>query len=488
MNTAPEPARTRLGGRALRAFGWSLLNNILVRAGTFLIGVLVARLLGPEQFGTFAVALVALGIVLSFNELGVSLAVVRWREAPDRILPTVNTISVLASGVLFAALYLTAPLVADVVGQADASGIIRLLAVSVLFSGAVAGPAALLERDFKQRRRLLIDQTVTWTGGLVSVVLVLMGHGAWGLAWGRVAGTAVGLILFIGSSRLPYRFGLDREYVGRLLRFGLPLAGTSLLMFAAVYLEQVIVGGRLGAVALGFYALAFNLAAWPINIFSAPLRSVAPATFARMQGDQAAMNSGLITIFTVLCMVVLPTCLLIGLAADELVLFIYGGPWRPAAEILRVLCLVAFLRIVMELVYDFLVVLQRTGYLFLVQAAWLTLLVPVLWWTAANWGARGVAAGQLGLLVGLVIPLYLWTLRRVGVPTWPLLRALLIPGAVTLIAAAPLLWYLSGDPRPIAGVAVTGLVGAVVLAVLAVLNKSSLTQVRGMGAAPVAES
>ena len=79
---------------ASNAFAWGLLNTVVSRLGTLGIGIVLARMLGPESFGTFAVAMVALMAVLSFNELGVSLAIVRWPEDPAKIVPTVNTISV----------------------------------------------------------------------------------------------------------------------------------------------------------------------------------------------------------------------------------------------------------------------------------------------------------------------------------------------------------------------------------------------------------
>src|SRR5215469_10439011 len=86
-----------LGGLASRALGWSFFNTAFSRLGTLGIGIVLARLLGPHAFGTYAVALVALIAVLSFNELGVSLAIVRWPGDPAEITPTVTTISIVSS-------------------------------------------------------------------------------------------------------------------------------------------------------------------------------------------------------------------------------------------------------------------------------------------------------------------------------------------------------------------------------------------------------
>ncbi len=117
--TAPvdiQPSADETGGvasRATRAFGWSFLNTIVSRLGTLAIGIVLARVLGPEAFGTFAVATVAMLAILSFNELGVSLAIVRWQDDPATIAPTVNTISVLSSLVLFGIVF------------ADRAGVLR---------------------------------------------------------------------------------------------------------------------------------------------------------------------------------------------------------------------------------------------------------------------------------------------------------------------------------------------------------------------------
>src|SRR5215472_2652981 len=88
-------------GRASRALTLSFISVAVLRFSMLGVGVLLARLLGPHAFGTFAVALVALLAVLSLNELGVSLAIVRWPDDPSEIAPTVATISCISSGILF---------------------------------------------------------------------------------------------------------------------------------------------------------------------------------------------------------------------------------------------------------------------------------------------------------------------------------------------------------------------------------------------------
>ncbi len=195
-------------------------------------GILLARLLGPHQFGTAAVAMVALLAVLSFNELGVSLAIVRWPGEPEEIAPTVTTISVVSSLVLYVALFFTAPEFASAMGAPAATAVIRVLDVSVVTNGVVAVPAALLERYFLQGRKTVADQVHSWSGAAVSVGMAWAGFGAMSLAVGQVVGAIAGGAVIIRFAPQPLRFGFDREKARKLMRFGLPLAGSKLYRFS----------------------------------------------------------------------------------------------------------------------------------------------------------------------------------------------------------------------------------------------------------------
>src|SRR5262249_54330804 len=281
-------------------------NTVLGRVGTLGIGIALARLLGPKEFGTYAVALIALMAVLSFNELGVSLAIVRWPGDPRAIASTVNTIALIASTLLALTIYFIAVPFATAMGEPSAAPVVQLLGLTVIISGGVASPAALMEREFKQKQRMLVDQVSSWVGAIGSIACAIIGMGAMSLAVGRLAGAAVAAVLFIRFSPHPWRLGLDRSQVGPLLRFGLPLSGASIVVFITGFADQIVVGRMLGPVMLGFYVLAFNLSQWPIAVFSQPLRNVAPATFSRLQHEPEAMRSAFRGIVGILAAVVLP--------------------------------------------------------------------------------------------------------------------------------------------------------------------------------------
>ncbi|WP_202980867.1 oligosaccharide flippase family protein [Microbacterium lushaniae] len=427
MSTATRRPSIVTPPGARRALVWSFANTAFGKFGTLLISILIARVLGPEEFGTYAVALVALMAVLSVNELGVSLAIVRWEEDPRTIAPTVTTISVAASLIFFGVAYAATPAFTAAMGDPQATDVVRLMLVCVPLNGLVATAAALLQREYQQGRRTAADQVNIWLGAGISVALALTGFGAMSLAIGRVVATVVFSIMLLVFSPLPLRFGWDRTYAGALLRFGLPLAGASIVVFAVGYSDQLVVGAVLGAQALGFYLLAFNLASWPVSMLSQPVRAVAPAAFARIQNDPERMDAGFRAAFRLLLVVALPVCAFVAGAALPIVTFVYGEVWAPAALALQWLALHAVLRIAFELAYDFLAVRRRSSTLMVIQIIWVLALIPALLVGANLGGMQGVAIAQLAVAAVVLVGCYAWALSRAGVHVGALVRTSIVP-------------------------------------------------------------
>ncbi len=163
---------------------------------------LLARLIAPEQFGVFAVAFVAYQIIMSCNELGVSVAIVRWPGDPARIIPTVWTLNLISSGLLATAVWVAAPWFAAAQNAPEATGVLRLLALAIPIAGFTAVPFAMVQRTFRQDLRMLADLTNMVVSTSIAVTLALMGSGAYALAWSQLLGNAVaGLVLWRTAPR-----------------------------------------------------------------------------------------------------------------------------------------------------------------------------------------------------------------------------------------------------------------------------------------------
>jgi PST family polysaccharide transporter len=476
--------RDTLTGKATRALGWSFASTILSRFGTFTIGIVLARLLGPNAFGTYAVAYIALQAVLTFNELGVSLAIVRWEGDPSEIAPTVTTVSLIVSAVIYGGCFLGSPAYASAMGAPAATTVIRVLGVVILFDGFTNTPAALLQRRFRQGQRMIADQANTWLGSAVTIALASDGYGAMSLAIGRMVGCLVGAILLVAFAPESLRVGFAPAKVRALLRFGLPLAGANLVTFAVTSVDQLVVGHLLGTEILGFYALALNLAGWPINMFSYPVRTVVPAVLSRLQHDRTAMRTTFLSTAGLLCAVAMPTCLLIGGSARPLIGFVYGNQWLPAAKPLIWLALLGAVQIFLLLAYDIFIVLGRSRFLLAAQLVWLLALIPALIAGSHADGIFGAALAEAAVAIVLVLPWYLGELSRAGIRVRALIGHTWLPAAGAALAGAVATAMARITPSDftalsLSGAATVAIVGWLVYrmrAVIAVLRSPSAAQ------------
>jgi O-antigen/teichoic acid export membrane protein len=473
-------ARERsLLGRASGALAWSFINTVVGRLGTLGIGIALARLLGPQEFGTYAVALIALMAVLSFNELGVSLAIVRWPDDPAAIAPTVNGISLIASTLIAGLTYVLAGPFASAMGEPDATGVVQLLGLSVIISGAVASPAALMQREFKQNTRMVVDQVTVWVGAITSITLAVLGTGAMSLAIGRIASATIGALLFLKFSPEPYRIALNRKHVGPLLRFGMPLAGASLVLFAIGFTDQIVVGRMLGATALGFYVLAFNLSQWPVTVFSQPLRNVAPATFARLQDQPETMRSAFRSIIGLLAAVAFPVCLLLSGAAGPIVGFVYGSAWADAASVLVWLGVLAAFKILYELAYDYLVVIGASRAILALQIVTFVTLIPALIVGVNLSGISGAAAAQVAVAAVIMLPLYVVLFARAGLRPGRLLARIWLPVVIAIGVGLSALGISELLPSNLAACVLAGTLTLLALAGLIHRDRAELRRLRG---------
>lgn len=458
-----RPSLRRLVGKSA---AWSTLDTVLGRLGQFAVGVAVARIVAPKDFGVFAIALVVHTVVVNISELGVSAALIR--DDPknvSRTAPTAAAIS-LGTGLFLGGLIaILSPVLATSLGSGHAAAAIAVMAINLPLAGLTAVPSALLKRDFRMDRIFYADMANMLVSGIAVVLLALAGWGPLALAWSWVAGQLATTVLLLSYKPGRYWPGWNKGQARRLLAFGLPLAGANLLAFLVLNVDYIIVGRTLGAETLGLYVLAFNISGWPINVFGAVIRSVSLPGFSRLRLDGASMPIQFVRALRLVASVTVPICLIIAALAKPAVIAIYGSRWSPAASALVGLCVLAIGRILLELSGDFLVTLGRTREVFLAQLPWLFALSASLIIVAPRYGIAGVGATQAVVVVAVVGPVYALLLRRAGVRTADAVRALIPAFAWGLVAAGvahlvslsidnPLLACIAGG---IAGLLVAGI-------------------------------
>ncbi|GAA2878271.1 hypothetical protein GCM10020220_080070 [Nonomuraea rubra] len=234
-----------IGRKAGRGLRWSLLGNLVMKAGSFVMSLVLARLLVPEDFGVFAIALAATQFVIYINDAGVIAATVQWRGRLSEIAPTATVVAILSSFALYALFWVIAPFYARLAGSEDAIWVIRILMATNLVYGLTAVRSAALMRRFEQDKLALANLAGFVANASVSITLAANGAGAYSFAWGQLSGGVLTGVLVVALARVKIEFGFDRAQAARLLRFGLPLCVSLGIEGLLLNVDSVIVYCRL---------------------------------------------------------------------------------------------------------------------------------------------------------------------------------------------------------------------------------------------------
>ncbi|HVX47410.1 MAG TPA: lipopolysaccharide biosynthesis protein [Mycobacteriales bacterium] len=428
-----------------RSVVWSAANAGVLRLSQFLVGIAVARLISPHDFGVFVVALTIFTVVMSISDIGVNTALIRQPEHGDELGPTVATIAFGMSVLLGLVMALSAPFLAHTLGAEQATTAIRVMALTLPLAGMAAVPSALLTRDFLQKRRFLADATMFLVSSTVLIGLIAAGSSVMALAWSRVIGQlAMTIVLFAIAPRW-YRPGFDRQIARRLMTFGLPMSGSSLVWFSVDNLDFMVIGRLRGALSLGYYNLAYNISSWPVSVFRNIVNNVAVPTFARAQRSRTELADHLTTAMAALAAVSLPVSALCLGVASPLVDAVYGHRWAPAAPVLAILVAFGSIRGFIALMCDVLVATGRTRLLFALQIVWLVFLFPAMIVGVKTHDIQGAAWAHVAVSVIVLMPTYLVILQwRLSIPATRMIGAVL-PWLIGSAIAGTIARFVSGE-------------------------------------------
>jgi lipopolysaccharide exporter len=460
-----------LGGAVKRGLAWSTLNTAVLRLGTFLTGIVLAHILAPDEFGAYAVALTASAVLINFAEFGMSAYLMRHGEFDERG-PTVATVAMGTSLLMFTLMWTTAPVLSRFMGSPEATPVVRFMSLTLILVGLAVVPAADMGRNFLQRKQFAVDAANFLVTTVVTIAMAASGVGAMSLAVGRIAGQATATALAFALVKRVPRFGWDNEIVRPAFWFAVPLASANVVSWLVLTVDNAIVGHVLGPSSLGAYALAFNVATWPMSVIGAPLRAVAMPGFARAADEKSARPDSLARLTWVTASVAMPVGTLLAVLSGPVVEFLYGTRWAPAAAALGGLAVFGGLRVVFDLWVSFMIAHGATRSVMWVQLLWLGVMIPGMTWAVEGHALSGAGWAHVAIGALVTLPAYLYVVHRLSAKPGLVFGYLVLAlgGCVPVAIAAH--WCASLASSPFLSLALGGTGGAVAsLAVTALLWK-----------------
>lgn len=348
----PETGQSRLDVARQSAQGSVVLfaGNLVATGALTLASIVIARLLGPNGYGGFALALTLPNILQLFAALGLNAAVTRFvafdlargeKEEAKRHAETALVFTLLFGLVLSAVSYLTAGLVAsDLFGRPYLAPEIRLASAVVVGQALVNSAVAAAIGWNAMSLAAIANAAQAFLRLALSPLLILAGLGLFGAVGGQSIGLAVGALAAvallysarIGASRLAW--GAFVSDLGRMLRYGLPAFSLNVSSGIWPYFLPVVLAAVATNVAIGYYQAAYNFTVAVTLVASATSSALFPA-FASIQGGGGDLTRAVRLAMRYLGYVGVPVVFLLAGTAPELLRIFFGGSFVPGAPYLQ---------------------------------------------------------------------------------------------------------------------------------------------------------
>lgn len=441
---AYENPLTSLKQRFLSGVIWQAGVKMLSQGFSFLMSIMLARFILPEEYGLIGMAMVFTGFLNLINEIGIGSSIIREPKVSDSALRSAYGFALAVSAALFGLSQILAPVVAGFFESERVEPVIRVLAISFFFGGMRAVPWSLLAKEMRFSVISRAEALTVIVGGVTSLVLAVMGFGVWALVTGALL--QQGLMALLSNLLSPrkvfpsWRLGQAMD----LASFGVKVMLIRVLWYTYSNADFFIIGKLLGEKLLGFYSLAFKIALLPTEKITAIINPVCLPAFSELQNDTSSLAKYLSHLTMYLSIITFPVAFGIFAVADDFVLLFLTEQWLPAVIPMKLLSIIGLVRSVAILFPPILLARNKTKFLVYYNIALTIAMLAAFWIGASFHGINGVAAGWAIAYPIVALSLVYTTCREIGLS---LLRyaATLIPATLGSLLMTAFIFLMRGS-------------------------------------------
>lgn len=323
----------------IKGVSWSAIDNVVQTGVTFVVSIVLARLLSPDDYGLIGIIAIFTTVCTALINGGFTTALIRKQDATDEDYCTAFICNLGISLILYLLIFICAPLIADFFGREE---LVALTQVSSL--GMIIGALALVQQtrltkriDFKSQTKITLVASVA--SGLVGIVMALWGFGVWSLvAQQLVSHILRTVLLWIVNKWIP-RLKFSSESFHDLFGFGWKMMVSNVLNTVWKELYQVVVGKFYTPALLGQYTRSKQFSKLLSSNLTSVIQRVTYPVLSNIQDDRERMVVAYKKLIKITMFLTAVSMFFLGAVAEPLLYCLIGPKWHEAAVYLPLICI-----------------------------------------------------------------------------------------------------------------------------------------------------
>ena len=332
-------SQDNLKSKTIKGAGWSAADAFLAQGVSFIIGLVLARLLSPEEYGLIGIVMIFVTVLNGVIDCGFSTAVIRKQDANDDDYNTMFYTNMMFSIILYVCLSLSSPLIANFFNREELIQLVPAMGLTLIINALSLTQQTILTKriDFKTKTKASLLSSVT--SGIVGVICAYCGLGVWSLVIQMLLQKTLytGVLWILNKWWPSFRFSKDSFHY--MWGFGWKLLLSGLLDNIWQQIYQLVVGKFYNPATLGQYTRARHYAALFSSNLTMVVQRVSYPALAEIQNDEERMVAAYRKVIKVTMFVTAICMFFIGAISEPLIVCLIGEKWLEAATYLPLICI-----------------------------------------------------------------------------------------------------------------------------------------------------
>lgn len=381
--------------QTITGISWSILDNAYTQIVTFVVGIILARLLEPKEFGLIGMIMIFIAVAQSFVDSGFSQALIRKNDCTEKDYSTVFYFNILISVFFYIILFFSAGLISSFFNQVELTNIIKVMGLSIILNGFGIVQGAQLTKEIDIKTQTKISAIANTISGVLSIYLAYIGFGVWSLVWRAISNNLFRIILLWMWHKWRPQLMFSVQSLKELFGFGSKLLASGLLNTIFENLYYLVIGKYFSAQQLGYYTRALTFANLPSSNISGVIQRVSYPVLAKIQDDPNAVKSGFKKLIKDTMFITFILMLIMAAVAKPLILTLIGPKWIQSVIYLQLLSFALMLYPLHSLNLNVLNVKGRSDLFLRLEIIKKILVVPVI--------IIGILLGIIPMILGMII-------------------------------------------------------------------------------------
>ncbi len=319
-------------------FFWRLAERFGAQIVTFIVSLVLARLLDPEVYGVLALVMVFTSILQVFVDSGLGTALVQKKDADDLDFSSVFFFNTVVCVILYLLVFLAAPYIAQFYKMSELTSVVRVLGLILIISGIKNIQQSYVSRYLMFKRFFFATLGGTIGAAIVGIWMAQNGFGVWALATQYLFNASVDTLILWITVRWRPKWMFSFERLKGLLSFGWKLLGVSLLSTVYNDIRSLIIGKLYTANDLAYYNKAQQFPQLIATNVDTSIDSVLLPTMSQKQDDRATIKQMARLSIKMGTYVIMPIMVGLAVCCEPLIRIILTEKWLPCVPYLRIFC------------------------------------------------------------------------------------------------------------------------------------------------------